>query len=76
MALNWNWLDRKLKRVGLTYHELHHNYGFHHSTFKGWDAGRRPKMHTIRKLARILNLPPDLLIRNLGVKPLNSEKMK
>lgn len=69
MAINWDWLDERLKELGISRYALKNHFNFNPETIRHWDEGTPPRAFTVRKLARILEVSVKTLVKKLGVEP-------
>jgi len=76
MTFDWNYLERILEARGITKNALKVEFHFSPDNFKAWEKGSPARPHTLRKLARILNVDYQNLVKGLKVKVLTAEERK
>ena len=76
MAFDWNYLERILEARGITKDALRKEFHFAPSNFKAWEKGTPARPHTLRKLARILNVDYLSLMKGLKVKVLTAKERR
>lgn len=67
MALNRRWLKDALERRGISIWALKTKHHFSPDTLKGWENGTPARPASVRKLALILDLPFEEVVKRLGV---------
>lgn len=75
-GVNRDWLEKRMDLLGLSYNALKRDFHFSPDTFTGWEEGRAWRPHTLRKLARILEVPYQELVKNLGLWPRSNQSRK
>lgn len=75
-TFDWNYLERIMEARGITKDALKKEFHFSPDNFKTWEAGTPARPHTLRKLARILNVDYLSLTKGLKVKVLTAKERK
>lgn len=75
-GVNRAWLEKRMDLLGFSYNTLKKDFHFSPDTITGWEEGRAWRPYTLRKLARILEVPYKELVQNLGLWPRSDQRRK
>jgi hypothetical protein len=74
--MNRAWLERMMKKHGISYYSLKRVHHFSPDTLLAWEDGTPARIASLRKLAAILDVNVRELIAKLGVKVQASREAK
>lgn len=72
--MNMGWLEKLMTQKGITFNALKEEFHISPDTIRAWGSGNPARPFVVRKLATVLGVEYQWLVRNSGVKLVDERK--